>query len=114
MKSIKKIAGLLQQKVKTFGIMIMSCYLGTAGAFCTDAFEVAEGATDTLTTKMTSLCYKIFPLAIVICIVSLFITHDERKLAMEWKILAGLIAGLALLILVEKGIIVDTVKNVVG
>jgi len=110
-----------KEKLRKIGIMITCCYLGTFSSYCDtklnnsgDIFSVAEGAVDSVQDKLVSLGTKLFPLALVICIVSLFITHDERKLQIELKILITLCVCYALLLLIDNGTFVTTVKSILG
>lgn len=79
-----------------------------------DVFTVAESAVDSIVGKLVSLGTKLFPLALVICIISLFITHDERKLGMEIKILITLCIAYALLLMIDNGIFTNTVTDILN
>ena len=65
-------------------------------------------------TKLTSLAFKLFPLAIVIDIVVIFFTHDQRKMEAEIKILVGLFLCLVLLLFVEADMLVPTIRGILG
>lgn len=86
------------------------CYLPT---YC-DVFDTAELGISSLQTKLTSLAFKLFPLAIVIDIVVIFFTHDQRKMELEIKILVGLCLCLVLLLFVEADMLVPTIRGLLG
>lgn len=96
--------------LKKVSIVLVSYYLGICGAYC-GIFEKAESATTTVTTNLLSLAKKIFPLSLVICVVALFVTHDERKLQLEIKIGIGLCVGYVVLLLATNGTIAATLDG---
>lgn len=88
----------------------IGCYLPT---YC-DVFDTAEAGVTSLVSKLTSLAFKLFPLAIVIDIVVIFFTHDQRKMEMEIKVLVGLCLCLVLLLFVEADMLVPTIRGILG
>ena len=76
-----------------------------------DAFDDAGTAVTNLQTKLVTLAEVIFPLAIVICAVSMFFTRDQKKFDLEKHILIGCCLAMALVVLVGKGNLVATIKG---
>lgn len=76
-----------------------------------DAFADAEKAVKSLQTQLTSIAEVLFPLAIVICAVSMFFTRDQKKFDVEKHILIGCCLAYALVILVDKGHLATTIQN---
>ncbi len=79
--------------------MLTAAYYGNVGVYC-DAFDDAGTALGTLLGKLWNISKKVLPVAIAICIISLFVTHDERKLETEKRILVAMCVAFALLYLV--------------
>lgn len=80
----------------------------------TDAFDQAGTAVDNLKGKLITFGGKVFPLALVVTIVCMFFTRDQKKFDIERTILIGLCVTYALLILVSKGAVVSTITNLFG
>lgn len=76
-----------------------------------DAFSEAETAVGNLQSKLIGLAEVVFPLAVVICAISMFFTRDQKKFDTEKRILIGCCLAFGLVILVDKGSLVDTIKN---
>lgn len=76
-----------------------------------DAFDDAGKAVTNLQSKLVTLAEVLFPLAIVICGVAMFFTRDQKKFDAEKHILIGCCLAFALIILVTKGNLVATIKN---
>lgn len=113
--NLKTCINVMKEKIARFGIILCSCYLGTLNAFCDDdIFVTAEKVIGRVQTKVVSIGKKLFPLALVIAVVSLFITHDERKLQIEIKILICLCVAYALLLLIDSGSFTTTINNLLN
>ena len=97
---------------------VTAAYYGNTSVYCAggnDAFSQAETALSSLLTKLWNISKKILPVAMAICIISLFVTHDERKLETEKRILVAMCVAFALLYLVaDKKSIVDTITGLFG
>ena len=78
---------------------------------CSDAFDMATTASTNLQAKLVSLAGSLFPLALIICAISMFFTQDQKKFDLEKHILIGICGAYALIILVTKGAIVTTITN---
>ena len=76
-----------------------------------DAFKSAENAVGNLQDKLVHLAEVIFPLAIVICAISMFFTRDQKKFDSEKRILIGCCLAFGLVVLVTKGDLVSTIQN---
>lgn len=107
---IKDMGSRISQFFKRAGVILTSYMLAAGGAYC-GVFEKANSATDAVTKNLLELGKKLFPLSIIICVVALFVTHDERKLQMEIKITLGLCVGYVLLLLATNGAIASTLDE---
>ena len=76
-----------------------------------DAFDTAKDATKKLQDKLFDLAKVLFPLAIVICAISMFFTRDQKKFDTEKHILIGCCLAFGLLVLVDQADLVDTITN---
>ena len=104
----KEVSKNLIAKASAFGA------LAVARSNClvySDAFESAEKAVGNLQDKLVTLAEVMFPLAIVICAISMFFTRDQKKFDTEKHILVGCCLAFALIVLVTKGNMVETIKN---
>lgn len=82
-----------------------------------DAFDDATKASTNLATKLSSLAEILFPLAIIICAISMFFTRDQKKFDMEKHILIGCCLAFLLILIVNKGgftNMVTTIKNLLA
>ena len=105
----------MKEKIREYGAKAAAFItLATARAnymiHC-DAFDDAEQAVGTLKDKLITLAEYLFPLAIVICAIAMFFTRDQKKFDTEKHIMIGCCLAFALVIVVEKGHLVDTVRN---
>ena len=106
---------MIKDKIKEIGAKV-----GAFGALAvarattlvySDAFDEAQTAVGNLQTKLMGLANVLFPLAIVICAISMFFTRDQKKFDAEKHILIGCCLAFALLILVEKGQVAETIRG---
>ena len=97
--------------ITAFGTL---CIAKTNYILSTDAFTQAGTAVDNLQSKLITLAGKIFPLALVVTIIAMFFTRDQKKFDTEKTILIGLCIAYALLILVSKGAVVTTITSLFG
>ncbi len=82
-----------------------------------DTFEAAGTAAGNLFSKLKGLADKIFPLALVVTAICMFFTRDDKKFAMERKILIGICAAYLILQIVAIGSgsdISQTIQNLIG
>ncbi len=79
-----------------------------------DAFDDATTAVSSLQSKLIGLAKVLFPLAIVICGVSMFFTRDQKKFDTEKHILIGCCLAYALIVLVTKGNLISTIEGLFG
>lgn len=106
--------------IKTFKDSLLKTSLVLSSAICCylpaycDIFDTAEQGIGNLMSKCLSLAFKLFPLAIVIDIVVIFFTHDQRKMEAEIKILVGLCLCLVLLLFVEADMLIPTIRGILG
>ena len=92
----------LKEKAKNLltkaGVIVTAAWYGNVEVFC-DPFSKAETALSSVLTGLVKVGKALFPIAIIIIIISLFITHDERKLQMEIKIGVALCVAYILLLI---------------
>ncbi len=106
---------LKNKRVVQLTTTLTALYYGNMSVFCDDAFSQAEGALGNLLEKLWGISKKILPVAIAVCIISLFVTHDERKLETEKRILVAMCVAFALLYLVaEKQSLISTITGLFG
>ena len=96
--------------------MLTAAYYGNMAVYCDDAFEAAETGLGNLMDKLWGVASKLLPVAIAICIISLFITHNEKNIESEKRVLIAMCVAFALLWLIHTraGIITDTVSTLFG
>ena len=98
--------------VTTISVMCTSVIQSYAG----DSFETAGKAASNLFGKLYTLANKIFPLALAVTAIAMFFTRDDKKFAIERKILIGICGAFLILQIVnagDQGQIVDTIKNLI-
>lgn len=95
-------------KVSAWYLLVQS--RATYLVYC-DAFDDAAKGVKSLQTKFTTLAEVLFPLAIVICAICMFFTRDQRKFETERSIMIGCVLAYALIVLVNKGNLVSTIKG---
>lgn len=103
-----------KERLQRLFITLTSILLCCRPVFSSDAFAIADTATTSLTDKLTILAVKLFPLSLIIIVVLMFCTQDQRKLSMEWKALIGVIAVFILLLLVKNDVIIPTIEDIIG
>ena len=83
-------------------------------AWCNDLFTKANTVLDTTKGKLVSFAMALFPVSLIVIILTLFFTKDERKIGLVVK--AGVVVCLAavLILLINKGIVLDTLKEWFG
>ncbi len=82
-----------------------------------DAFESATTGVKDLKDRLVELAKVLFPLAIVICAVSMFFTRDQKKFDTEKHILIGCCLAYVLVWFVssEQGdMLTDTIESIMG
>lgn len=93
---------------------LTSVYYSMMNVFCDDdIFSKAETGLGSLFTKLWGVASKLLPVAIAICVIAIFFTHDEKAIATEKRVLIGMIVAYALLWLIAKnsGIIDSTLTS---
>lgn len=106
-KSSKNIIAI---KAMTVIICLTAAYLSVMACYC-DAFTAAGTAADNLVTKFVDLASKIFPLSMVLLIISILITHDQRMMTAELKVGGGMCVAYIALLIVKNGQFLETFDN---
>ncbi|MCR5606067.1 MAG: TrbC/VirB2 family protein [Treponema sp.] len=108
---IKDFAAKSAMKASAFGALVAARanYL-----VMSDAFDDAETVAENLQDQLYDLAKVLFPLAVVICGVAMFFTRDQKKFETEKHILIGCCLAFALLVLVSKGNLVETIEGLFG
>ncbi len=83
---------------------LTAVYYGMLPVYCdgADIFNAASGGLTNLFNQLWTVASKLLPVAIAICIISLFVTHDERKIETEKRLLVAMVVAFALLYLIHK------------
>ena len=103
----------IKQKVISTALVVSANITATIAAH-SDAFDSATKATTTLQNNIVKLCKVLFPFSLVILIVAILFTHDQKALQVELKTaLLICLAYVALLIITGSGFL-DTFTNLVG
>ena len=87
---------------KKAGIILTAAWYGNIYVYA-DPFDTMESGLQNVLTGLVKVGKALFPVAIVIIIVMLFWTRDERKLAMEIKIGIALCVAYVLMIIMGSG-----------
>ncbi len=107
-RTVKEIIGKSAAKVTAFGALAMA---RASYMIYSDAFDSATTAASTLQGKLYTLAQTLFPLAIVITAIAMLFTRDQKKFDAEKHILIGCCLAFALLVLVDQGNLVTTIKG---
>ena len=81
----------------------MSAYSDTSGAF-----KMAESATKHFKTQIVELAKTLFPFSLIILILAIVFTHDQKALQMELKVAAMICVGYVLLLIVSNDDFINT------
>lgn len=93
----------LSKALTKVGIILTAAWYGNIYVFSADPFDTAVSAVDEVRDGLVKVGKALFPVAIIVIVVSLFITHDERKLQMEIKIGIALCVAYILLVIFSSG-----------
>ncbi len=111
----------MKTRMRDLGLKVISSgcafYVAVQGQLASircNAFDDAEKAVSSLQGNLIKLAEVLFPLAIVICAISMFFTRDSKKFDLEKHILIGCCLAFALVMLVQKGNVVQTIQDLVN
>ncbi len=93
----------IKDKIIAAGLSVATSIMAIVPAY-SDPFEQATNATKSLMTKIVDLCKVLFPFSLVLLIVAILFTHDQKALQFELKTaLIICVAYIALLIVADGG-----------
>lgn len=101
------------QKVATIGAAVVGTIVSTVGAFSKDAFDMAGDAITTTQDKAVAIAKKLMPLALVVCIIAILVSHDERAMAIEKKIALTICVAYIALLLISNGAVQNTLDSLI-
>lgn len=100
----------IKNRVLSAIVVLTAIYLSTMACYC-DAFDAAGEAANNLKTKFVEVAEKLFPLSMVILIIAILITHDQKMMTMELKVGAGLCVAYIALRIVNSDAFMETFTN---
>lgn len=83
-------------------------------SFCAELFDTAETSLNDLKTKIVELSFAIFPVALIVLLVLIAITHNEKKIALYRSLLITVCIVEGAILLVSRGVVLDLIKELVG
>ena len=111
MENKKKLTEVIKQKVISAALIITANMMGTGAAYSTDAFSKAEGAVTSLQDKIINFASIIFPFSLVILVVAILFTHDQKALQTELKTGLMICVAYAVLLLIKSGAVKSTIEG---
>jgi hypothetical protein len=105
--------GYVKCKIALLLIFLSYLWLSTYWTYCSDIFSTATTVVDNTKSGVIDVATSLFPLALAICVLCLFITHDEKKLGIELKILITLCVGYLILLMIKNGTITSTLDGLI-
>lgn len=111
----------MKSKIKNYIVKIATSVMtylsilwaNTYMAYC-DVFDDIGNAGGKFQSKLVNLVTVLFPLIIIIDIVCIVFTRDQKKLGMEIGILVSSIIGFLVMLIINNGTLVDTLKNLIS
>lgn len=80
--------------------------------FC-DLFSEAKEITESTQDKIVDLAIAICPLALIVVLVLMLTTHNDKKLSVYKSIAITILVVFFLILLVDKGLVTDFIQNLV-
>lgn len=82
-----------------------------SASWCGDLFEKTEGVLGDTQGKLVHLAMAIFPVSLIVLILNLFFTKDERKVGMIGKACIVVCVAAALIMIIDSGTVLETIKT---
>lgn len=83
-------------------------------AFCNDLFDTAETSLGDLQSKIVNLSFAIFPVALIVLLVLIAVTHNEKKISLYRSLLITVCIVEGAILLVNNGYVLSLIKELVG
>ncbi len=112
MKKLSMLKCFVKRKVASFATYIAVLWANTYMMYC-DIFDDIGNAGVTFQDKLVATVTILLPLIVIIDIVAIVITRDQRKLAFEITLLISSVIGFIAMLIIDKGTLVDTLKTIV-
>ncbi len=103
----------LKQNALAGAASICAAYWQLRLTYC-NAFEEAEKAVTNTQTRLVSLAKVLFPFSLVILIIAILFTHDQKALATELKTALIICVAYVALLLVTSGGFTDTFASLLS
>lgn len=109
---MKKTLSRIKQDIIAAGLSAAVTLTSTLSAFSTSgAFASAENATKELQNQIVALAKVLFPFSLVILIVAILFTHDQKALQFELKTALIICVAYIALLIVTSSSFLDTFSN---
>ncbi len=108
----KKATSKLGQGAMATALAAQATLLKNTAAY-SDAFDQAEKAIDGTYDKITNFADKLFPFSLVVLIIAILFTHDQKALAAEIKTAVMICIAYVLLLIVESGDFLKTFSGLI-
>ena len=93
---------------------LVTMWANTYFVLCSTIWDDIETVSSNTQTQLVSAAKALLPLVIIIDIICIIFTRDQKKLSAEIGILVASIIGFIAMLLVDKGTLVNTLTNLVG
>ena len=109
----KQIGSNIKEKIVSLGLSTAAFVMGTTTAYSSDggAFEAAGKATEKLQGYVVGLAKTLLPFALIVLIVSILFTHDQRALQMELKTALIVCVAYIALLIIDSGALMNTMES---
>ncbi len=102
----------LGQGLMATALAAQATMLSNVAAY-SDAFDKAEKAVDKTYDKIIGFADKLFPFSLVVLIIAILFTHDQKALAAEIKTAVMICIAYVLLLIVESGDFLKTFSGLI-
>lgn len=85
-----------------------------SGTSLAEVEERVEGVLGDFEAALVNLSLSIFPIALIILLLTLLFTHDTKKIAFVIKILLVILAATGGILLTHAGFVLNFLKNLIG
>lgn len=97
-----------------FAFVIVITQIMPSMTWCEDLFTKTEGVLGDTQSKLVHLAMAIFPVSLIVLILTLFFTKDERKIGIVGKACIVVCVAAVLIMLVDAGLVLQTLKDWFG
>lgn len=109
----KQIGSRIKEDIVALGLSTAAFVTGTVTVYSGDggAFDAAQNATKSLQKYIVSLSKTLLPFALIVLIVSILFTHDQKALQMELKTALIVCVAYIALLIIDSGALMNTLEN---